>query len=129
MSLGHTLIPPNGDRTHETRGRLLEQIAAMMGGRAARGGIYEMTSGASNDIAQATKIAKAMVVEFGMSDLGPINLGDDMGMGDFGQMEWYEGAKNSQAFMEKVDTEVKKILDSAYRVAIQLIKERRKYIG
>ena len=68
-----------------------------------------MTSGASNDIAQATKIAKAMVMEFGMSDLGPINLGDDMGMGDFTQMEWYEGAKNSQAFMEKVDNEVKKM--------------------
>ena len=130
MSLGHTLIPPNGDRTHETRGRLsLEQIAAMMGGRAAEEVVFnEMTSGASNDIAQATKIAKAMVVEFGMSDLGPINLGDDMGMGDFGQMEWYEGAKNSQAFMEKVDTEVKKILDSAYKVAVKLIKERRKLL-
>ena len=129
MSLGHTLIPPNGDRTHETRGRLLEQITAMLGGRAAEEVVFnEMTSGASNDIAQATKIAKAMVVEFGMSDLGPINLGDDMGMGDFGQMEWYEGAKNSQAFMEKVDTEVKKILDGAYKAAVKLIKEKRKLL-
>jgi cell division protease FtsH len=129
MSLGHTLIPPSADRTHETKGRLLEQITAMLGGRAAEDVVFrEMTSGAANDIAQATKIAKAMVVEFGMSALGPINLGDDMGMGDFGQMEWYEGAKNSPAFMEKVDTEVKKILDSAYKNAVKLIKEKRKLL-
>jgi len=129
MSLGHTLIPPSADRTHETKGRLLEQITAMLGGRAAEEVVFkEMTSGAANDIAQATKIAKAMVVEFGMSSLGPINLGDDMGMGDFGQLEWYEGAKNSPAFMEKVDTEVKKILDSCYKGAVKLIKEKRKLL-
>jgi cell division protease FtsH len=129
MSLGHTLIPPAADRTHETKTRLLEQIQAMLGGRAAEEVVFnEMTSGASNDIAQATKIARAMVIEFGMSDLGPINLGDDMGMGDFGQMEWFEGAKNSPAFLEKIDTEVKKILDTAYKSAVKLIKEKRKLL-
>ena len=129
MSLGHTLIPPAGDRTHETKSRLLEQITAMLGGRAAEEVVFnEMTSGASNDIAKATKIARAMVIEFGMSDLGPINLGDDTGMGDFGQMEWYEGAKNSPAFMEKIDTEVKKILDVGYKAAVKLIKEKRKLL-
>jgi cell division protease FtsH len=129
MSLGHTLIPPAADRTHETRGRLLEQITAMLGGRAAEEVVFkEMTSGASNDIAQATKIAHAMVVEFGMSDLGPINLGDDMGMGDFGQMEWYEGAKNSQSFQEKIDTETKKILDNCYKEAVKIVKTKRKLL-
>ena len=129
MSLGHTLIPPAADRTHETKTRLLEQIMAMLGGRAAEEVVFnEMTSGASNDIAQATKIAHAMVSEFGMSDLGPINLGDDMGMGDFGQMEWYEGAKNSQAYMEKIDTEVKKILDTCYKAAVKLVREKRKLL-
>ena len=129
MSLGHTLIPPAADRTHETKSRLLEQITAMLGGRAAEEVVFnEMTSGASNDIAQATKIARAMVIEFGMSDLGPINLGDDMGMGDFGQMEWFEGAKNSPAFLEKIDIEVKKILDSCYKVAVKLVKEKRKLL-
>ena len=126
MSLGHTLIPPAADRTHETRGRLLEQITAMLGGRAAEEVVFkEMTSGASNDIAQATKIAHAMVVEFGMSDLGPINLGDDMGMGEFGQMEWYESAKNSQSFQEKIDTETKKILDACYKEAVKIVKTKR----
>ena len=129
MSLGHTLIPPAADRTHETKSRLLEQITAMLGGRAAEEVVFnEMTSGASNDIAQATKIARAMVIEFGMSDLGPINLGDDMGMGDFGQMEWFEGAKNSPAFLEKIDIEVKKILDSCYKAAVKLVKEKRKLL-
>jgi len=129
MSLGHTLIPPTGDRTHETKSRLLEQITAMLGGRAAEEIVFnEMTSGAANDIAQATKIAKAMVVEFGMGDLGPINLGADMGMGDFGQMEWYEQAQNSPAFMEKIDTETKKILDTGYKAAVKLIKEKRKLL-
>ena len=129
MSLGHTLIPPNGDRTHETRGRLLEQITAMLGGRAAEETVFkEMTSGASNDIAQATKIAKAMVTEWGMSSLGPVNFGDDSGMGDFGQMEWYEGAKNSQAYMEKIDDEVKKILDECHKAAVKIIQSKRKLL-
>lgn len=127
MSLGHTLIPPAADRTHETRGRLLSQITAMLGGRAAEELVFnEMTSGASNDIAQATKIAKAMVTEFGMSDLGPMNFGDDTGMGDFGQMEFYEGAKNSPAFLEKIDSETKKILDACYKLAVKMVKEKRK---
>ncbi|HKC05050.1 MAG TPA: ATP-dependent zinc metalloprotease FtsH [Patescibacteria group bacterium] len=129
MSLGHTLIPPAADRTHETRTRLLDQITAMLGGRAAEELIFnEMTSGASNDIAQATKIAKAMVIEFGMSDLGPMNFGDDTGMGDFGQMEYFEGAKNSPAFLEKIDNEVKKILDAGYKSAVKLVKEKRKIL-
>jgi len=129
MSLGHTLIPPVGDRTHETKSRLLEQITAMLGGRAAEDVVFnEMTSGASNDIAQATKIARAMVVEFGMSDIGPINFGPDMGLGDFGQMEWYEQAQNSPAFMEKIDTATKKFLDDGYKAAVKLIKEKKKLL-
>jgi cell division protease FtsH len=101
----------------------------MLGGRAAEEVVFnEMTSGAANDIAQATKIAKAMVMEFGMSDIGPINFGPDMGMGDFGQMEWYEQAQNSQAFMEKIDTEVKRMLDVGYKLAVKIIKEKRKLL-
>jgi cell division protease FtsH len=129
MSLGHTLIPPAADRTHETKSRMLEQITAMLGGRAAENVVFnEMTSGASNDIAQATKIAKAMVMEWGMSDIGPINLGDDSGLGDFGQMEWYESAKNSDSMLEKIDNEVKKIIDAGYKAAVKLIKEKRKLL-
>lgn len=129
MSLGHTLIPPAADRTHETKARLLDQITAMLGGRAAEEIIFhEMTSGASNDIAQATKLARAMVIEFGMSSLGPINLGPDMGLGDFGQLEWYDQPQNSPAFMEKIDSEVKKIIDSCYKKAEKLVRAKRKVL-
>lgn len=126
MSLGHTLIPPTADRTHETKSRILEQITAMLGGRAAEEVVFnEMTSGAANDISQATRLAKAMVVEWGMSDLGPINLGPEMGLGEFGQLEWYEQASISPAMQERADNEVKKIVDGCYKEAVRIIKTKR----
>jgi len=129
MSLGHTLIPPAADRVHETKSRLLDQITAMLGGRAAEELVFnEMTSGAGNDIAQATKLAKAMVVELGMSELGPINFGPESSLGDFGQMEWYEGPQNSPAFMERIDVETKKIIDVCYKNAVIIVKEKRKIL-
>ena len=127
MSLGHTLIPPAADRTHETKSRILEQIVAMLGGRAAEEMVFnEMTSGASNDIEQATRLARAMVVDFGMSSLGPINLGPQMDYDEIGRPSWYEPANVSPAMQEKVDNEIKKIVDAAYKKAIALIKENRK---
>ncbi|MBI4153421.1 ATP-dependent metallopeptidase FtsH/Yme1/Tma family protein [Candidatus Woesebacteria bacterium] len=127
MSLGHTLIPPAADRTHETKSRIIEQITAMLGGRAAEKVVFdEMTSGAANDISQATKLARAMVIEWGMSELGPINLGPEMGLGDFGQLEWYEQSPVSQAMQERVDNEVKRIVDACYEEALKIIKAKRK---
>src|SRR3989338_9487144 len=73
-SLGQTSITPDVDRVHETRTRILEMLCMILGGRAAEELVFsEMTIGASNDIAKATELARRMVVEFGMSDLGPIN--------------------------------------------------------
>lgn len=122
MSLGHTEISPTSDRTHETKSRLLQVITSMLGGRAAEEMKFkEMTAGAANDIANATKYAKAMVVDFGMSSLGPINLGASSEYGEFGNMEWYEGPSISPAMQEKVDNEVKKIIDSCYKEAETVI--------
>ncbi|MEK7498078.1 MAG: ATP-dependent zinc metalloprotease FtsH [Patescibacteria group bacterium] len=127
MSLGHTLIPPAADRTHDTKSRLLDTITAMLGGRAAEDVIFnEMTSGASNDIEKATSLARAMVVDFGMSSLGPINYGNQTDYGEFGNPEMYEGAKVSQAMMEKIDVEIKKIIDTSYKEAIALIRKYKK---
>jgi cell division protease FtsH len=127
MSLGHTLIPPAGDRTHETKSRILQQISAMLGGRAAEKIVFdEMTSGASNDIEQATRLARAMVVEFGMSDLGPINLGPQYDTDEMGKAQWYEPAQISPAMQEKVDAEVKKLVDNAYKEALDLVKKHKK---
>jgi cell division protease FtsH len=128
MSLGHTEISPeSGDRTHETKTRLIQAITSMLGGRAAEQIVFnELTAGASNDIKVATKYAKAMVVDFGMSSLGPVNLGANSEMGDFGNMEWYEGPQISQAVQEKVDGEISKIIDKAYKEAEVIIKKNRK---
>jgi len=128
MSLGHTEISPeSGDRTHETKTRLIQAITSMLGGRAAEQVVFnELTAGASNDIKVATKYAKAMVVDFGMSILGPVNLGSNSEMGDFGNMEWYEGSQISPAMQEKVDNEISKIIDKAYKEAEIIIKKNRK---
>ncbi|HLE48966.1 MAG TPA: ATP-dependent zinc metalloprotease FtsH [Patescibacteria group bacterium] len=126
MSLGHTLIPPAADRTHETRSRILQQITAMLGGRAAEEVIFkEMTSGASNDIEQATRLARAMVVDFGMSSLGPVNLGPQYDSDEMGKAMYYEPANISPAIQEKVDNEIMKIVDSAYKIAVILVKKNK----
>jgi len=129
MSLGHTLIPPAADRTHDTKSHILDQIAAMLGGRAAEETVFnEMTTGASNDIALATKLARAMVIEWGMSELGPINFGPDSGMGDFGQMEWYDQVAVSPSFQEKIDNEIRKIVETGHKKATKIVKEKRKLL-
>ena len=124
MSLGHTLIPPAGDRTHETKSRLLEQITAMMGGRAAEEVEFnELSAGAANDIDQATRIARAMVVDFGMSSLGPIDLGPQYDSDEMGRSSWYEPANISQATQEKVDKEVLEIIETCHKNSISLVKK------
>ena len=126
MSLGHTLIPPAADRTHDTKTRLLSQITAMMGGRAAEQFMFnEMTSGASNDIAVATRIARAMVVEWGMSSMGPVNFGPDTQAGEFGQTEYYQENAVSPATQEKIDIEVRKIMETGLKEAEKLIKKHK----
>lgn len=130
MSLGHTLIPPAADRTHDTKSRLLGQISAMLGGRAAESIVFdEMTSGASNDISTATRLARAMVMEWGMSDLGPVNYGADTGMGDFGQAEYYQENAVSPAMQEKIDNEVRKIMETGLKQAEKLIIKNRSLLN
>jgi cell division protease FtsH len=130
MSLGHTFIPPAGDRVHETKNRILQQITAMLGGRAAEEEVFdEMTSGASNDIEQATRLARAMVVSFGMSSLGPIDLGPQTSYDEIGKQSWFEPARVSPAMQEKVDSEIKNIVDSCYKDAVSIIKKKRKTLN
>ncbi len=116
MSLGHTMMEPM-DRLHETKTHLLEQISVMLGGRAAESLIFkEMTTGASDDIAKATEVARTMVVEYGMSDLGPINFDTQSHMP-------YEQVTISPDMAAKVDEQVKKITDEAYKNAIEVLRK------
>ena len=99
----------------------------MMGGRAAEQLVFnEMTAGASNDIEKATKLARAMVIEFGMSDLGPVNLGPQYDIDDMGKTSWYEPAQVSPAMQEKIDGEVNKIIEKAYKEAKLIVEKQRK---
>ncbi|NTU72862.1 ATP-dependent zinc metalloprotease FtsH [Candidatus Roizmanbacteria bacterium] len=123
MALGYTLIPPAADKLHETKSHLLERLSVMMGGRAAEVTIFnEITTGAANDFDQATRVAKAMVMEYGMSSLGPINFGPTMDVTEWGKQYW-EQNNISQEMLAKIDQEVKQILFVAYENAVAIIKE------
>ncbi|MFO0704310.1 MAG: ATP-dependent zinc metalloprotease FtsH, partial [Patescibacteria group bacterium] len=128
MALGYTLIPPAKDKLHETKTHLLERLAVMMGGRAAEDVIFgEVTTGASNDFDQATRIARAMVTEYGMSRLGPINFGPTNDVTEWGKT-YYEQSGLSQDTLSKIDAEVKSILEDAYTRAVNIVKEKREYM-
>jgi len=97
----------------------------MMGGRAAEQIIFdEVTTGAANDFDQATNIAKAMVIEYGMSDLGPINYGPTMDVTEWGK-SYFEQSSVSQEMMAKIDSEVKKIITSCFDRAVDIIKTKK----
>jgi len=125
LALGYTLIPPTKDKLHETKTHLLEKIMVMMGGRAAEEVVFgEITTGAANDFDQATQIARAMVVEYGMSNLGPINFGPTFDVTEWGK-GYFESQTISQQMLAKIDEEIKKIINQAYKKAVNLIKEKR----
>lgn len=127
MALGFTLIPPKKDIIHMTKDKLIKQMAMAMGGRAAEEIIFkDITTGASSDISHATNIARNMVVEWGMSELGPINLGPQIDIGDFGKA-YMEPSKISDRMLSKVDREIKKLVDEAFAEAKRvLIKNKKK---
>lgn len=125
MTLGHTLIPPSSDRIHETKTRLISQIAMMLGGRAAEELVFgEITTGASNDIDKATKVARDMVIEFGMSPLGPVNYGPQQDVVDWGK-GYYDQPSISQEMQAKIDNEIKKLVDTGYATAMAALKKYR----
>jgi cell division protease FtsH len=123
LALGFTLIPPEKDRLHETRSHLLEQIISMMGGRAAEELIFsEMTTGVASDINQATRLAREMVIEYGMSELGPTNFGPQIDYTDWGKTFW-EQAQVSPEMQAKIDSQVKNIIDECYKKATEILKK------
>lgn len=123
---GHTLVPPSIDRYTETKTRLLERIATLMGGRAAEDLIFgEYTTGAASDLEIASGLAREMVTEFGMSDLGPTIFAPRPQFGAWPLMG--EQAQVSQDLAAKIDREVSKIIDEGYKVArAVLVKHRSK---
>jgi len=87
-----------------------------------------MTAGAASDIKIATKYARAMVVELGMSDLGPINFGSNAEYGDFGALKMFEEAEISEITKKAIDDEVNKIIKTAYAEAAKIITKQRRLL-
>lgn len=122
---GYTMPLPEQDVMFNTKGKMLQDIVVSLGGRVAEEQIFDdITTGASQDIKQATQIAKSMVTRFGMSDeVGMISYYDDndevfVGR-DFGQASRGYG----EDVAKKIDMEIKKIIDECYKKATDLLEE------
>jgi cell division protease FtsH len=125
-ALGVTMQLPTEDRYSQDRERLLNMIAVLFGGRIAEEVfMHQMTTGASNDFERATEIARRMVTQWGMSDeLGTMVYGENEGEIFLGRAVTTH--KNvSEATMQKVDGEIRRIIDQQYRLARKLIEENR----
>ncbi|MBR1376471.1 MAG: ATP-dependent zinc metalloprotease FtsH [Bacilli bacterium] len=120
---GYNLMLPKEERFTATENELLERITGLLGGRVAEELTFgEVTTGAQNDFEQATKIARAMVTEYGMSDLGPVQYESNDGSVFLGRD--YNKSKNfsSQVAFE-IDQEIRKIIDKCYKKAHKILKE------
>ncbi len=125
-ALGVTMQLPTEDRYSMEREQILENIAVLMGGRIAEEIFMgHMTTGAGNDIQRATEMARRMVTEWGMSDvLGPMVYGENEGEVFLGRSVTTH--KNvSESTMQKVDGEIRRIIDEQYKLARRLIEENR----
>lgn len=124
-ALGFTLTPPEKDKLQTTQSELLDDIAVLLGGRTAEKQVFnELTAGASSDIQKATKIARAMVMDYGMSDLGPINLHTDI---DQSYASLYgEYGKLSEKLQEQVDNEIQKFIAEGQKRAESILKKYAK---
>ena len=123
---GYTMSMPEEDVMFETRGRMINQIIAILGGRAAESIVLDdITTGASSDIKTATHIAKNMVTRYGMSEkLGAVCY-DDEGDEVFIGRDLAHARAHSEAMASKIDEEVKYIIDTCYEKAVRLINENR----
>jgi cell division protease FtsH len=125
-ALGVTMQLPQEDRYSMDREQLLQNISVLFGGRIAEEVFMkQMTTGASNDFERATEMARRMVTQWGMSDeLGPMVYGENEGEVFLGRS--ITTHKNvSEATMQKVDGEIRRIIDQQYALARKLIEENR----
>ena len=122
---GYTMMLPKEERFTATKQELLERITGLLGGRVAEELIFnEVTTGAHNDFEQATKIARAMVTEYGMSSLGPVQLEQNEGSVFLGR-DYNKSRNFSSQVAYEIDQEMRKIIDECYKNAVKIIKENR----
>ena len=127
-ALGYTLQLPTQDRYLISKLELMDRLAVLLGGRVAEDLIFkDITTGAQNDLERATKIARQMVTEYGMSDtLGPVTLGRKEHQIFLGK-DISQDRDYSEEVANKIDKEVRAIIDTAYTKAKELLtKNKRK---
>ena len=124
MAGGYTMYRPSEDKSFMSKSEMEENIVSLLGGRVAESVVLgDVSTGASNDIERASKIARAMVTKYGMSDrLGTITFGsgdEEVFLGrDFAKERNY-----SEETSGIIDEEVKRIIDTGYQTAVKLLKE------
>ena len=125
-ALGYTMVLPLDDKYSVTRNELQDQLTYAMGGRVAEELVFhDPTTGASNDIEKATSIARKMVIEYGMTtELGPVKLGSEGGE-MFVARDMNRGREYSENVAERVDVEVRALIEQAHNEAYRVISENR----
>ncbi|GAA4345941.1 ATP-dependent zinc metalloprotease FtsH [Microbacterium rhizosphaerae] len=125
-ALGYTMVMPLDDKYSITRNELQDQLAWAMGGRVAEEIVFhDPTTGASNDIEKATSIARKMVTEYGMTtDVGPVKLGAASGEVFMGR-DMGHGREYSETVAERVDTQVRDLIEQAHNEAYQVLNDNR----
>lgn len=123
---GYTMPLPEADEMFNTRGKMLQNIMVSLGGRIAEEIVFEdVTTGASQDIKQATRIARAMVTQYGMSDkIGMIDYGSDDDEVFIGR-DLAHTKSYGEGVATMIDSEVKRIIDECYQKAKSIIQEHR----
>ena len=122
---GYAMMLPREETYTSTKKELLERITGLLGGRVAEEIVYnEVSTGAHNDFEKATKIARAMVTEYGMSDLGPIQFETQEG-GVFLGRDYNKSKNFSNEVAHEIDLEMRKIINECYENAKKIINENR----
>jgi cell division protease FtsH len=126
-SLGSTMFLPDEDKFNYRKNELLSQLIVLMGGRVAEEIIFgDVTNGAMGDIRMATSLARKMVCEWGMStDLGMVEYGDGGGGGFLARDMMSQSKNYSEDTAQKIDNEIKDLIDHAYKEAERILKENR----
>lgn len=128
QALGFTLTPPERDKVQVTKSELLDEIAVLLGGRTAEMLIFdELTAGATSDIDRATRIARAMVIDYGMSKLGPMNFAPQYEGTNYSRA-WGEPLKISDRLQEQVDKEISSIIEAGQKKATATLKKYAKQL-
>ena len=120
---GYNLMLPKEETFLQTKKELLETISGLLGGRVSEElTFHEVTTGAHNDFEKATKIARAMVTEYGMSDLGPVQFEHQESSVFLGR-DYNKSSSFSNAVADEIDKEVRKIIDEQYKVTKKILEE------